>query len=56
MLPLFDLSLRLNGYPIQEADAELRKIAALSAKEYLLFLEDKEKSNCCLSSRKQFFL
>ena len=42
MLPLFDLSLRLNGYPIQEADAELRKIAALSAKEYLLFLEERK--------------
>lgn len=42
MLPLFDLSLRLNGYPIQEAGAELRKIAALSAKEYLLFLEERK--------------
>ena len=43
MLPLFDLSLQLNGYPIKQASVELRKIAALSPKEYEAFLTHKKK-------------
>ena len=43
MLPLFDLSLQLNGYPIKQANAELRKIAAFSSKEYQAFIEYKKK-------------
>lgn len=43
MLPLFDLSLQLNGYPIKQATAELRKIAAFSSKEYEAFIELKKK-------------
>ncbi|WP_367772872.1 phenylacetate--CoA ligase family protein [Flavobacterium sp. WC2421] len=43
MLPLFDLSLQLNGYPIKQSTAELRQIAALSQKEYEAFLTHKKK-------------
>jgi len=42
MLPLFDLSLQLNGFPIKKAEAELRKIVALSKKEQEVFLENKK--------------
>ncbi|MFV8374212.1 phenylacetate--CoA ligase family protein [Flavobacterium sp. LB1P71] len=42
MLPLFDLSLQLNGFPMKEAKAELRKIVALSEKEHEAFLENKK--------------
>lgn len=43
MLPLFDLSLRLNGYPIKKAKAELRKIVSLSESEKEVFIENKKK-------------
>lgn len=43
MLPLFNLSLQLNGYPIKQATAELRQIAAFSSKEYEAFLTHKKK-------------
>jgi len=42
MFPLFDLSLQINGFPIKKAEAELRKIVALSEKEYENFLETKK--------------
>ncbi len=42
MFPLFDLSLQLNGFPIKEAKAELRKIVSLSEKEHEAFLENKK--------------
>ncbi|MFV5694191.1 phenylacetate--CoA ligase family protein [Flavobacterium sp. LB3P122] len=42
MIPLFDLSLQLNGFPMKEAKAELRKIIALSEKEHEAFLENKK--------------
>ncbi len=42
MVPLFDLSLQINGFPIKKAKAELRKIVTLSEKEYEVFLENKK--------------
>ncbi|MFV5684927.1 phenylacetate--CoA ligase family protein [Flavobacterium sp. GB2R13] len=42
MFPLFDLSLQLNGFPMKEAKAELRRIVALSEKEHEAFLENKK--------------
>ncbi|MFI0490943.1 phenylacetate--CoA ligase family protein [Flavobacterium sp.] len=42
MFPLFDLSLQINGFPIKKAKTELRKIVALSEKEYEIFLENKK--------------
>ncbi|HEX9151321.1 MAG TPA: phenylacetate--CoA ligase family protein [Flavobacterium sp.] len=42
MFPLFDLSLQINGFPIKEAKAELRKIVSYSEKEYSAFLENKK--------------
>lgn len=43
MLPLFDLSLQFNGYPIQEAKAELQKIIAFTASEKEHFIENKKR-------------
>ncbi len=43
MLPLFDLSLQLNGFPMQEAKAELQQIVALSETEYSAFLEEQKQ-------------
>jgi phenylacetate-CoA ligase len=43
MLPLFDLSLQFNGYPIKEAKAELQKIVALTSTEKEHFIENKKK-------------
>ncbi|CAM2856013.1 phenylacetate--CoA ligase family protein [Flavobacterium frigoris] len=43
MLPLFDLSLQFNGYPIQEAKAELQKIIAFTASQKEHFIENKKK-------------
>ncbi len=43
MFPLFDLSLQINGFPIKKAKAELRKIVALSEKEYEVFLDNKKR-------------
>ena len=42
MFPFFDLSLQLNGFPIKEAKAELRKIVALPEEEFEAFLENKK--------------
>jgi phenylacetate-CoA ligase len=42
MFPFFDLSLQLNGFPIQKAKAELRKIVALPEQEFEAFLENKK--------------
>lgn len=43
MFPLFDLSLQLSGFPIREAQAELRKIVAFSEKEHEVFVENKKQ-------------
>lgn len=43
MLPLFDLSLQFNGYPIKEAKAELQKIIALTSIEKEHFIENKKE-------------
>jgi phenylacetate-CoA ligase len=42
MFPLFDLTLQLNGFPMREAKAELRKIVAFSEKELEVFIENKK--------------
>ncbi len=43
MISLFDISLRLNGFPIKKAKSELEKIINLSEEEYTLFLQNKKK-------------
>jgi phenylacetate-CoA ligase len=43
MLPLFDLSLQFNGYPIRKAKAELQKIASFTASEKVDFIENKKR-------------
>jgi phenylacetate-CoA ligase len=43
MFPLFDLTLKINGFPIKEAEAELQKIVVLSQKEHHAFVEAKKK-------------
>lgn len=43
MFPLFDLTLQLNGFPMREAQAELRKIVAFSEKEYEVFIVNKKQ-------------
>lgn len=43
MLKLFDLALRLNGFPMKKAGAELQKIISLSEKEYPFFIENKKQ-------------
>jgi phenylacetate-CoA ligase len=43
MFPLFDLSLQLNGFPMQEAKAELKKIVAFSEKEHEVFVVNKKQ-------------
>ena len=55
MLPLFNLSLQLNGYPIKQATAELRKIAAFSSKEYEAFIEQKKKEIVTFHLQKNSF-
>ena len=42
MFRLFDLSLQINGFPMKEAKAELRKIIAFSEKEHEVFVENKK--------------
>ncbi|MCD0464360.1 phenylacetate--CoA ligase family protein [Flavobacterium sp. ENC] len=39
MISLFDISLQLNGFPIQKAKADLAAITRLSEEEFLKFLE-----------------
>ncbi|WP_428230725.1 phenylacetate--CoA ligase family protein [Flavobacterium sp.] len=43
MISIFDISLRLNGFPIKKAKAELDKIVNLSEEEYVLFLQNKKE-------------
>ena len=43
MFPLFDLTLKLNGFPMKEAKAELRKIVALSDEDHKIFIENKKQ-------------
>jgi phenylacetate-CoA ligase len=44
MLPIFDLTLQINGYPIKEAKAELNKICSFTEKEYTTFIETQKKA------------
>jgi phenylacetate-CoA ligase len=43
MISIFDISLKLNGFPIKEAQAKLDKIVNLSEEEYVLFLQNKKE-------------
>ena len=43
MFNFFNLSLRLNGFPIKEASAELEKILAISAIDYSNYINQKKK-------------
>ena len=40
---LFDLSLRINGYPLKSAKQELKRIQALSDKDFLIHLNDQKE-------------
>jgi phenylacetate-CoA ligase len=42
MLSLFDLTLKLNGFPIKKAKAKLDSIANLSEENYAVFLQNKK--------------
>ncbi|WP_268848390.1 phenylacetate--CoA ligase family protein [Flavobacterium aestivum] len=42
MLKLFNLALKLNGFPIQEAKTELRKIISIPEEEYGSYVEQKK--------------
>ncbi|MNF25590.1 Phenylacetate-coenzyme A ligase [compost metagenome] len=44
MLPIFDLTLQLNGFPMKEAEAELQKIIALPEEQYQAFVEDQKRN------------
>ena len=43
MIPIFDLTLHINGFPMKEAKAELRKIVTFSEKEHKAFVENKKQ-------------
>ena len=43
MLSLFDLSLKLNGFPIKKAKAELESIVNLSTEGHAKFIQDKKR-------------
>ena len=43
MIPIFDLALQINGFPMKEATAELQKIIAFSEKEHQAFVENKKQ-------------
>lgn len=43
MFPLFDFSLQINGFPMQEAKAELRKIQSIPEQEFEVFIENKKQ-------------
>lgn len=43
MFKIFNLALRLNGFPIEKANKELSQILKYTEQEYLLFLEQKKK-------------
>jgi phenylacetate-CoA ligase len=42
MLKLFNLALKINGFPIQEAKVELRKIFSIPEEEYDTYIEQKK--------------
>ncbi|WP_310558518.1 phenylacetate--CoA ligase family protein [Flavobacterium sp.] len=42
MFPLFDFSLKLNGFPMKEAKAELQKIQAVPEQVFETFIENKK--------------
>lgn len=42
MFPAFTFSLQINGFPIKEAQAELRKIQSVSEQEFKSFIESKK--------------
>ena len=43
MFPLFDITLKLNGFPMKEAKAELQKIVALSEVDHKIFIENRKQ-------------
>jgi phenylacetate-CoA ligase len=43
MIPLFNLSLQINGFPMKEAKAELRKIQSIPEQEFENFIENKKQ-------------
>lgn len=43
MFPLFDFSLKINGFPIKEAKAELQKIQSIPEQEFKAFIENKKQ-------------
>ena len=43
MFLLFDLTLKLNGFPMKKAKAELRKIVALSQVDHEIFIKNKKQ-------------
>ena len=43
MIPLFDFSLQINGFPIKKAKAELRKIQSIPEQEFDAFLQNKKQ-------------
>jgi phenylacetate-CoA ligase len=43
MIPLFDFSLQINGFPMKEAKAELQKIQSISDQEFDTFIENKKQ-------------
>lgn len=43
MIPIFDLTLQVNGFPIKEAQAELRKIVEYNEEEHQNFIELKKQ-------------
>ena len=43
MIPLFDLSLQLNGFPIKKAKSELRKIQSIPEQEFENFYKNKKQ-------------
>ena len=43
MIKLFDFSLQINGFPLREAKAELRKIQAIPEQEIEIFVENKKQ-------------
>jgi phenylacetate-CoA ligase len=43
MFPLFDFSLKINGFPMKAAKAELRKIQSIPEEEFDTFIENKKQ-------------
>ncbi len=43
MFRLFDLTLIINGFPMQKAKAELNKIVSFSEEEHQQFIENKKQ-------------